>query len=89
MADTPPLAASRDVLDDGPAPPRFLHVLNGDSVRGTLEQSQVPGAFAVYADVLHEGPVPAATGTQPWRETRARFLAGADYVLVRGCASHW
>jgi hypothetical protein len=42
----------------------------------TLEHSRVPGSFAVYADVLHEGPVPPVTGTAEWRETRSRFLSG-------------
>jgi RNA polymerase sigma factor (sigma-70 family) len=69
-----------DVLDEAPAvTPRLLHVLNGDSVRMTLEHSDVPGAFAPYADVLHEGPVPRGTGTAAWRETRARFIAQGGY----------
>ena len=70
---------STDVLDDAATTPRFLHVLNGDSVRVTLEQSDVPGTFTVYADVLHEGPVPHDTGTAAWRETRSRFLSGDEY----------
>ena len=69
-----------DVLNDAvPESPRLMHVLNGDSVRMTLEHSAVPGAFAPYADVLHEGPVPRATDTHGWRETRARFIAGSGY----------
>jgi RNA polymerase sigma factor (sigma-70 family) len=70
-----------DVFDDTPvAPPRLLHVLNGDVVRMTLERSDVPGAFAPYADTLHEGPVPAATDTAVWRETRARYIASCGYT---------
>jgi RNA polymerase sigma factor (sigma-70 family) len=69
-----------DVLDDEPSTtPRLLHVLNGDSVRMTLERSDVPGAFAPYADILHEGPVPRASDGAAWRETRARFLAEDGY----------
>jgi len=76
-----PLGNSDDVLDDATrAAPRFLHVLNGDSVRFTLEQSDVPGAFAVYAEILHEGPVPADSGTRSWRETRSRYLSARDYL---------
>jgi len=78
---SPSLRHSTDVLDDSIAPPpRFLHVLNGDSVRVTLERSDVPGAFAVYGDILHEGPVPFETGTGTWRETRARYVAGSGYL---------
>jgi len=76
-----PLGNSADVLNDSAAEsPRFLHVLNGDSVRGTLEHSDVPGAFAVYAEILHEGPVPPDSGTRAWREARSRYLSGRDYV---------
>jgi len=76
-----PLRSSGDVLDDVPEiAPRFLHVLNGDSVRFSLEQSDVPGAFAVYAEILHEGPVPPETGTGAWRETRSRYLSARDYL---------
>lgn len=78
---SPSLHSSTDVLDDpSPTMPRFLHVLNGDSVRGTLEQSDVPGTFAVYADVLHEGPVSSEIGTAAARDARARYLATAGYL---------
>ena len=84
MADPPPsvnsLNAALDVLDEHSTAPRMLHVLNGDSVRMTLEHSSVPGAFVPYADVLHEGPVPAANEPATWRETRARYLAASGYV---------
>jgi len=78
---SPSLQNSTDVLDDpSPTMPRFLHVLNGDSVRMTLEQSNVPGTFAVYADVLHEGPVRSEVGTPSARDTRARYLAASGYL---------
>jgi hypothetical protein len=76
-----PLGSSADVLDDATeTAPRFLHVLNGDCVRMTLEHSDVPGAFAVYAEILHEGPVPRDTGTRGWRETRSRYLSARGYL---------
>jgi RNA polymerase sigma factor (sigma-70 family) len=76
-----PLGNSADVLDDATeTAPRFLHVLNGDSVRFTLEHSDVPGALAVYAEVLHEGPVPPDSGSRTWRETRSRYLSARDYL---------
>ena len=55
----------------------FLHVLNGDSPRGTLEQSTVTGVFLPYPDVLHEGPIPFGFDEE-WRRVRSRFLAGGD-----------
>ena len=87
------MATSPDVLDDTIAEtPRLLHILNGDSVRMTLERSQVPGAFAPYADVLHEGPVPFTTGTRATRETRVRWIAAngyAPYAFAMGMAERW
>ena len=84
MADRSPsansLTGALDVLDEHTAAPRLLHVLNGDCVRMTLEHSSVAGAFVPYADILHEGPVPAATQPATWRETRARYLAESGYV---------
>ena len=75
------LRGSGDVLNDSSATsPRFLHVLNGDSVRMSLEHSDGPGAFAVYAEILHEGPVPPDSGTRAWREVRSRYLSGRDYL---------
>ena len=38
--------------------PGILHVLNGHATQHKLEPSGVPGAFTVWADVLHDGPVP-------------------------------
>jgi RNA polymerase sigma factor (sigma-70 family) len=78
---SPTLRKADDVLDEqAKAPPRFLHVLNGDSVRMTLERSDVPGAFAVYADVLHEGPVPREVGTNATREIRSRYVSARGYL---------
>jgi hypothetical protein len=36
----------------------MLHVLNGDATREKLERAGLPGEFTVWADPLHEGPVP-------------------------------
>ena len=37
---------------------RFLHVANGSSVTSTLAAAGVPGATSIWADPLHDGPVP-------------------------------
>jgi hypothetical protein len=61
--------------------PRMLHVLNGDVVRETLEHAAVPGTLAVWADVLHEGPVPGEdVSSAERREVRARYLAQAGHA---------
>lgn len=54
----------------------MLHVLNGDATRLKLERSNVAGTLAVWADVLHDGPVPGGLSDAELRLQRARFLAG-------------
>ena len=53
----------------------MLHVLNGDATRHTLERSGVPGEMTVWADVLHDGPVPDLPAAQ-LRRARTEHLAG-------------
>ncbi len=61
--------------------PRTLHILNGDSTAGLLRQGGVPGTLAVWADVLHDGPVPPVVlGSEAWREVRARFIAETGWA---------
>lgn len=52
----------------------MLHVLNGDAMRGALEQSGVGGEITVWADVLHDGPVPDVPPAR-LRAARAAYLA--------------
>ena len=71
--------------------PRLLHVLNGTATSDTLERSNVRGTFVAYADVLHDGPVPAGLGDEQMRAVRARFIADCgwdtyDGALRRGAA---
>ena len=52
-----------------------LHVLNGDSTRRQLERSELAGTFTVWADVLHDGPVPGGLDPEAFRQVRAQHLA--------------
>ena len=52
----------------------MLHVLNGHATREKLAPSGVPGDFTVWADVLHEGPVPDVEASE-LRRIRAGHLA--------------
>jgi RNA polymerase sigma factor (sigma-70 family) len=71
-------STEEEVLSDRPLVPRMLHVLNGDSTRGIMERSDIPGAYTVWADVLHEGPVPADLDDDQFRRVRTRFLTAMD-----------
>jgi len=56
--------------------PEPVHVVNGDSVAGTLRQSALGGAVIVWRDVLHEGRVPTGDPATV-QAARAAFLAEA------------
>jgi hypothetical protein len=46
----------------------MMHVLNGDATRKQLERSGVRGTLTVWADALHDGPVPAGLSRRSiWR----------------------
>jgi hypothetical protein len=58
----------------------MLHIVDGESVAGTLRESGVPGEVRVYGDLLYEGPAPYATDAETWREARAGFLSASGYM---------
>ena len=58
----------------------MMHIVNGDATAEPLRRSGVPGTVAVWADVLHEGPVPSDIDDPGWRETRARFLSKHGFI---------
>ena len=66
----------------------MLHVLNGDVTRAKLERSGVPGAFAVWADVLHDGPCRLLPADE-WRGLRSRHLASQGFASEAEIAAQY
>jgi hypothetical protein len=58
--------------------PRTLHVANGTSTTTTLAAAGVPGQYSIWADVLHEGPVPAGISDDEMVEVRSNYLSAPD-----------
>ena len=56
----------------------FLHVANGTSTTMTIEAARIPGAVSIWADPLHDGPVPGGLSDPELLEVRARHLGGND-----------
>lgn len=56
--------------------PRFLHVANGSSVTHTLAEAGVPGLLSIWADPLHDGPVPGGVSDEALLDVRRQFHAG-------------
>jgi hypothetical protein len=57
-----------------------LHVTNGDIVVDLLRRAGLARDALAWADVLHEGPVPARLDDAGLRRARAAFIAGADGI---------
>jgi hypothetical protein len=54
---------------------RFLHVANGSSTTDTIHAAGLPGVMSVWADALHDGPVPGGLSDEELLPIRAKFLA--------------
>src|SRR4030095_12776459 len=54
----------------------FLHVANGSSTTGLIEAAGIPGRRSIWADPLHDGPVPAELDDAELMEVRRQYLAG-------------
>lgn len=53
-----------------------LHITNGDSAGGSIQESDIGGDVVAWRDVLHEGPVPSGLSLDELSVVRAEFLAG-------------
>jgi hypothetical protein len=52
-----------------------LHVANGHSTTALIRRAGIEGDLSVWADPLHEGPVPGGISDRALREVRAGYLA--------------
>jgi hypothetical protein len=57
---------------------RFHHVANGTATTQLIEAAGIPGSWSIWADPLHEGPVPAGLTDSQLLDVRARYLGGPD-----------
>ena len=54
---------------------RTLHITNGDSAAGTMNEARMIGDILPWRDVLHDGPVPGGLSLAQLGPIRARFLS--------------
>jgi hypothetical protein len=57
------------------AAPVFLHVANGTATTRHFAEAGIPGRTSIWADPLHEGPVPAGVSDEELVRIRSRFLS--------------
>jgi hypothetical protein len=67
-------------------PGRFLHIANGTCMTRLIGAAGIPGVLSIWADPLHEGPVPAGLTDAELLDVRLRFLAGPADVTVSAWA---
>ena len=68
-----------------------LHVANGHCTTRLIEAAGLPGRTQIWADALHDGPVPAVPDEELVR-VRARFIASGLEVTPEAVAAdlqHW
>ena len=53
----------------------MLHIANGDHALSVLRSAGLPGEVDAWSDVLDQGPVRGAPGTEEFRSMRAEWLA--------------
>jgi hypothetical protein len=66
---------------------RYLHVANGTSTTRTIAAAGIPGELSIWADPLHDGPVPGGFTDEELVEARTTYLAGLSVEPVSTAAA--
>jgi hypothetical protein len=76
---------------DRPVATTFLHLANGTSTTSTIHDAGIPGRSSIWADPLHEGPVPAGISDEELLAIRARHLAdeGHGVEAIASAMRRW
>jgi hypothetical protein len=59
---------------------RFHHVANGTCTTRLIATAGIPGTWSIWADPLHDGPVPGALSDAERLEVRRQYLSGNDHA---------
>ena len=59
---------------------RFHHVANGSATTRLIQAAGIPGTTSIWADPLHDGPVPGGLTDDELLDVRMRFLGGPPDV---------
>src|SRR6266446_9638303 len=55
---------------------RFHHVANGTCTTRLIQAAGIPGALSIWADPLHDGPVPGGLTDEELLDVRSRYHTG-------------
>jgi hypothetical protein len=59
---------------------RFLHVANGTCTTRLIQAAGIPGALSIWADPLHDGPVPGGLTDEELLDVRLRYHTGPSDI---------
>lgn len=59
---------------------KILHILNGDSTRQIVQQTDIPGDLCVWRDVLSDGPATLDVGSDEFWSIRTAYMTNAFKV---------
>ena len=59
---------------------RFLHVANGTCTTQLIQAAGIPGTLSIWADPLHDGPVPGGLTDEELLEVRTRYHTGPSDI---------
>src|SRR4051812_9428647 len=68
-------------MTPAPSTAPFLHIANGHSTTATIARAGIPGTLSVWADALHDGPVPGDVDDDALLRVRARHLASGGHAV--------
>ena len=57
---------------------RLLHVANGHCTTRLIDAAGLPGRVSIWADPLHDGPIPRTLSDEEWIRVRAQFHTPDD-----------
>lgn len=67
----------------------MLHITNGDSASDALKKAGIQGAMLAWADVLHEGPIPAGLSLTEMSQIRAGFIQSRGWATAMEAQLHF
>jgi hypothetical protein len=59
---------------------RLLHVANGTATTTIIEAAGIPGTMSIWADPLHDGPVPGGIDDEALLAVRREFHSGCSFA---------
>lgn len=67
----------------------MLHITNGDNANQVIQSMNIEGRYLAWADVLHDGPVPAGLSLDEMAQVRANFIHHCGWASEFEALTHF